>query len=86
LHQQLIRGVKVRPAAQEQTDGPGVLVKRRLPCTERAGASGSENGGGGVDDGTGKQLDGVCKSRPPHAAVHRARQEAAAMGQMTVSI
>jgi hypothetical protein len=86
LYQQLIRGVKVRPAAQEQANGPGVLGKRKLACTERAGASGSEEGGGGAD-GTGKQLDGICKSSPPHAAVQRAHQEAAAMGhQMTVSI
>ncbi|GJM92116.1 hypothetical protein PR202_ga08547 [Eleusine coracana subsp. coracana] len=74
----LIRGVKVRPA-QEQAYGSGVLGKQK----ERPGASGSEDGGG-VIDGTGKP-DGACKSRSPHA-VRRARQEAAAMGQMAVSI
>ncbi|GJN16955.1 hypothetical protein PR202_gb03985 [Eleusine coracana subsp. coracana] len=74
----LIRGVKVRPA-QEQAYGSGVLGKHK----ERPGASGSEDGGG-IVDGTGKP-DGACKSRPPHA-VRRARQEAAAMGQMAVSI
>lgn len=74
LHQQLIRGVKVRPAQES-----GVLGKHKHGCPERAGASGSEDGGG-VDGA------GACKSRSPHAAVRRARQEAAAMGQMAVSI
>jgi hypothetical protein len=67
LYQQLIRGVKVRPpaAAQEQANNGsgGVLGKHKRGGHERAGASGGSG-------------DGACKSRSPHAAVRRARQEA----------
>jgi hypothetical protein len=74
LYQQLIRGVKVRPAAarEQANNGSGVLGKHKHGGHERAGASG---GSGDCVDGTGK-YDGACKSRSPHAAVRRARQEA----------
>ncbi|KAL6839993.1 hypothetical protein ACP4OV_029803 [Aristida adscensionis] len=71
----LIRGVKVRPAAQEQANGSGGVVgKHKNGCSDKAGSS----SGADADVAAGKP-DGACKGR-------RARQGAASVNQMAVSI
>ncbi|KAL6613952.1 hypothetical protein ACP70R_036222 [Stipagrostis hirtigluma subsp. patula] len=81
----LIRGVKVRPA-QEQAIGSAAVSKHKHGCADKAGASSSgAEDGGAIDAAAGKPDGGACKGRSPHG-VRRARQGAAAMNQMAVSI
>ncbi|BAD82433.1 VP1 protein, OSVP1 [Oryza sativa Japonica Group] len=97
----LIRGVKVRRAAQEQGNSSGAVGKHKHGSPEKPGvssntkAAGAEDGTGGDDSAeaaaaaaAGKADGGGCKGKSPHG-VRRSRQEAAAaasMSQMAVSI
>ena len=81
IYQQLIRGVKVRPAQEQQGNGSSSLGKHKH------GYPGPEKAGGAPDDGaapTGPiSPDGGCKGRSPQG-VRRARHQGAA--SMAVSI
>ncbi|PUZ53352.1 hypothetical protein GQ55_5G046200 [Panicum hallii var. hallii] len=76
----LIRGVKVRPAQEQQGNGSSAVGKHKhgYPGPEKAGGA-SDDGGA---DGAGKP-DGGCKGRSPQG-VRRARHQGAA--SMAVSI
>ncbi|RCV28704.1 hypothetical protein SEVIR_5G429500v4 [Setaria viridis] len=78
----LIRGVKVRPAHQDQGNGSSAVGKNKhgSPGPEKAG--GSSDDGIVIADGTNKP-DGACKGRSQQGA-RRARHQGAA--SMAVSI
>lgn len=77
---QLIRGVKVRPPAQEQGSGSSAAGKHKLMCP-----AGPEKASVPEDAGV-DGVSGACKERSPQG-VRRARQQGtAAMSQMAVSI
>ena len=80
VYQQLIRGVKVRPAQEQQGNGSSALGKHKhgYPGPEKAGGAPDDGGA----DGTNKP-DGGCKGRSPQG-VRRARHQGAA--SMAVSI
>uniref|UniRef100_A0A0E0JSL2 Uncharacterized protein n=1 Tax=Oryza punctata TaxID=4537 RepID=A0A0E0JSL2_ORYPU len=95
---QLIRGVKVRRAAQEQgNNSSGAVGKHKHGSPEKAGisntkAAGADDGAGGDDNAdaaaAGKPDGGGCKGKSPHG-VRRSRQleaASASMSQMAVSI
>ncbi|CAD6228554.1 unnamed protein product [Miscanthus lutarioriparius] len=76
----LIRGVKVRPPAQEQGSGSSAAGKHKLMCP-----AGPEKASVPEDAGV-DGVSGACKERSPQG-VQRARQQGtAAMSQMAVSI
>ncbi|KAG0540676.1 hypothetical protein BDA96_03G429400 [Sorghum bicolor] len=76
----LIRGVKVRPPAQEQGNGSSAAGKHKLMSP--AGPEKASVPGDADVDG----VSGACKGRSPQGVRRDRQQGAAAMNQMAVSI